>query len=178
MPESLPDPISGSGGTSGKIVKMTEFLVRHFIKDYKDVEKISVRTAYGVLASIVGIFCNVFLFAVKFAVGLVLRSCADMVPKASRRRHQAWGRGGEASRRAPTFRIPECARCRDPAFREARPSWRPAPPRRRWTQRASGRPNDPFPAAARRCRLFRGRRPKGILPQKEGRPWKGGGGGS
>ena len=74
MPESLPDPISGSGGTSGKIVKMTEFLVRHFIKDYKDVEKISVRTAYGVLASIVGIFCNVFLFAVKFAVGLVLRS--------------------------------------------------------------------------------------------------------
>ena len=53
---------------------MTEFLVRHFIKDYKDVEKISVRTAYGVLASIVGIFCNVFLFVVKFAVGFVLRS--------------------------------------------------------------------------------------------------------
>ena len=53
---------------------MTEFLIRHFIKDYKDVEKISVRTAYGVLASIVGIFCNVFLFAVKFAVGLVMRS--------------------------------------------------------------------------------------------------------
>ena len=53
---------------------MTEFLVRHFIKDYKDVEKISVRTAYGVLASIVGIFCNVFLFIVKFIVGLVLHS--------------------------------------------------------------------------------------------------------
>ena len=32
------------------------------------------RTAYGVLASIVGIFCNVFLFVVKFAVGFVLRS--------------------------------------------------------------------------------------------------------
>ncbi len=53
---------------------MTEFLVKHFVKDYKDVEKVSVRTAYGVLASIVGIFCNVFLFAVKFAVGLVLGS--------------------------------------------------------------------------------------------------------
>ena len=53
---------------------MTEFLVRHFIKDYKEVEKVSVRTAYGVLASIVGIFCNVFLFAVKFAVGFVLHS--------------------------------------------------------------------------------------------------------
>ncbi len=53
---------------------MTEFLVRHFIKDYQDVEKISVRTAYGVLASFVGIFCNVFLFIVKFIVGLVLHS--------------------------------------------------------------------------------------------------------
>lgn len=53
---------------------MTEFLVKHFVKDYKDLEKVSVRTAYGVLASIVGIFCNVFLFAVKFTVGLVLGS--------------------------------------------------------------------------------------------------------
>ena len=53
---------------------MTEFLIRHFIKDYKEVEKISVRTAYGVLASIVGIFCNVFLFAAKFVIGLVLHS--------------------------------------------------------------------------------------------------------
>ena len=57
---------------------MTEFLIRHFIKDYKDVEKISVRTAYGVLASIVGIFCNVFLFAVKFVVGLILHSVSVM----------------------------------------------------------------------------------------------------
>ena len=53
---------------------MTEFLVKHFIKDYRDVGKISVRTAYGVLASVVGIFCNVFLFIVKFVVGLALHS--------------------------------------------------------------------------------------------------------
>lgn len=53
---------------------MTEFLVRHFVKDYEQVEKVSVRTAYGVLASIVGIFCNVLLFAVKIVVGLGLRS--------------------------------------------------------------------------------------------------------
>ncbi len=53
---------------------MTEFLVKHFVKDYQDVEKISVRTAYGVLASFVGIFCNVFLFIVKFIVGLILHS--------------------------------------------------------------------------------------------------------
>ena len=58
----------------GEKGNMTEFLVRHFIKDYKDVEKISVRTAYGVLSSIVGSVCNVFLFVVKFVVGIVLHS--------------------------------------------------------------------------------------------------------
>lgn len=53
---------------------MTDFLVKHFVKDYENVQKVSVRTAYGVLASIVGIFCNVFLFIVKFTVGLVVHS--------------------------------------------------------------------------------------------------------
>lgn len=50
---------------------MTEFLVRHFVKDYEQVEKVSVRTAYGVLASVVGIFCNVVLFLVKGAAGIL-----------------------------------------------------------------------------------------------------------
>lgn len=53
---------------------MTEFLVRHFVKDYKETEKVSVRTAYGVLASMTGIFCNVILFIVKWIVGFVLHS--------------------------------------------------------------------------------------------------------
>ena len=53
---------------------MTNFIVKHFIKDYEEVNKMSVRTAYGVLASIVGIFCNVLLFGVKFAIGLLLHS--------------------------------------------------------------------------------------------------------
>lgn len=53
---------------------MTDFLVKLFVKDNKDVEKVSVRTAYGVLASGVGIFCNVFLFLAKLAIGLVLHS--------------------------------------------------------------------------------------------------------
>lgn len=53
---------------------MTDFLVRHFVKDYENVEKVSVRTAYGVLSSMVGIFCNVFLFIVKFIIGIVLHS--------------------------------------------------------------------------------------------------------
>ena len=51
---------------------MTEFLVRHFVKNHEDVEKVSVRTAYGVLASVVGIFCNVLLCVVKGAVGFFL----------------------------------------------------------------------------------------------------------
>ena len=54
---------------------MTEFLVRHFVKDYEAVEKSAVRTAYGVLASMVGIVCNVFLFLVKFIVGLFAAQC-------------------------------------------------------------------------------------------------------
>ena len=57
---------------------MTEFLVRHFVKNHEDVEKVSVRTAYGVLASVVGIFCNVFLFVVKGAVGFFLHSVSVM----------------------------------------------------------------------------------------------------
>ena len=65
---------------------MTEFLVKHFVKDYEKVEKVSVRTAYGVLASIVGIFCNVFLFIVKFVVGIVLHRNSGRVQQPFRRR--------------------------------------------------------------------------------------------
>lgn len=57
---------------------MTDFLVKHFIKDYEHVEKVSVRTAYGILASIVGIFCNVFLFGVKLILGMLLHSVSVM----------------------------------------------------------------------------------------------------
>ncbi len=53
---------------------MTDFLVRHFIKDYENYEDTEVRTAYGVFASIVGILCNVFLFLVKISVGMILKS--------------------------------------------------------------------------------------------------------
>lgn len=57
---------------------MTNFLVKHLIKNYEDVDQISVRTAYGVMASIVGILCNVLLFGVKLSVGLVLHSISVM----------------------------------------------------------------------------------------------------
>lgn len=57
---------------------MTEFLVKRFVKDYESVEKMSVRTAYSVLASMVGIFCNVFLFGVKLTIGMLLHSVSVM----------------------------------------------------------------------------------------------------
>lgn len=57
---------------------MTEFLVKRFIKNYEEIEKMSVRTAYGVLASIVGIFCNILLFAVKFVIGSWMHSISVM----------------------------------------------------------------------------------------------------
>ena len=53
---------------------MTEFLIRHFVKDYEQTEKVSVRTRYGTLASVVGIFCNVLLFAAKAVIGLLMHS--------------------------------------------------------------------------------------------------------
>jgi len=57
---------------------MTDFLVKRFVKNYEEIDKMSVRTSYGVLASIVGIFCNVFLFVAKFFVGSLMRSVSVM----------------------------------------------------------------------------------------------------
>lgn len=53
---------------------MTDLLVKLFVKDYKEYEKVSVRTAYGVLASVVGIFCNILLAIAKMVVGMILHS--------------------------------------------------------------------------------------------------------
>ncbi|MBO5278903.1 MAG: cation transporter [Lachnospiraceae bacterium] len=57
---------------------MTDFLVRNFVKNYEQYENQTVRTAYGVFASIVGILCNIFLFLVKISVGMVLKSVSVM----------------------------------------------------------------------------------------------------
>ena len=50
---------------------MMDFLVRRFIKDYENVENAKVRTAYGMLAGITGICCNLLLFGGKLFAGLV-----------------------------------------------------------------------------------------------------------
>ena len=57
---------------------MTDFLVKRFVKDYEETDKIQVRTAYGMLSSVVGIFCNVLLFVVKFLIGMFMRSISVM----------------------------------------------------------------------------------------------------
>ena len=62
---------------------MTEFLVNKFIKDSANIESTEVRTRYGMLASVVGIFCNVLLFSVKLAIGLILSSLAVTADAAS-----------------------------------------------------------------------------------------------
>lgn len=57
---------------------MTDFLVRYFVKDYEEIKNVSVRTAYGILASVVGIVCNVFLFMIKGLIGFTMNSIAVM----------------------------------------------------------------------------------------------------
>lgn len=57
---------------------MTEFLVRRFVKNYENTEDIKVRTSYGILSSVVGIFCNVLLFAVKVSIGMLMHSISVM----------------------------------------------------------------------------------------------------
>ena len=57
---------------------MTGFLVKHFVKNHEQIDQVSVRTSYGVMTSIVGILCNVFLFAVKGTIGILMHSIAVM----------------------------------------------------------------------------------------------------
>ena len=68
---------------------MTDFLVRRFVRDSENTESTEVRTRYGILASVVGIFCNVFLFAAKLIIGTGLsmtastRSAKTVTPEVS-----------------------------------------------------------------------------------------------
>lgn len=56
--------------------KMTNFLVRLFVKDYENLQDAEVRTRYGNMTSLVGIIVNVFLFVIKFIVGRLFHSVA------------------------------------------------------------------------------------------------------
>lgn len=50
---------------------MQNWLVKKFIHDYENIHDINVRASYGKLSGKVGIFCNAFLFAVKFIMGTI-----------------------------------------------------------------------------------------------------------
>lgn len=53
---------------------MTNLLIRLFIKNGENPNSKKVRQQYGTLGSVVGIFCNVILFASKFIAGLITSS--------------------------------------------------------------------------------------------------------
>lgn len=53
---------------------MSDFLVKHFVRDYEKTDDIKVRGRYGTLSSIVGIVCNIILFSVKFIMGTIVNS--------------------------------------------------------------------------------------------------------
>ena len=57
---------------------MTELLVRLFVKNYEKVENGKVRSSYGILASVVGVICNLILFAIKLGIGLIINSISVM----------------------------------------------------------------------------------------------------
>lgn len=57
---------------------MTNLLVRTFIKNSDQIQNKEVRKRYGLLASIVGVICNVILFFVKFMIGLTIASVSVM----------------------------------------------------------------------------------------------------
>ncbi len=50
---------------------MTEWLIRHFVKDAEQTDTPAVRTRYGQFAGIVGICCNILLCLSKGAIGLI-----------------------------------------------------------------------------------------------------------
>lgn len=57
---------------------MTDFLVRIFVKDYEQTGSTQVRTRYGLMASTVGICCNVLLFVSKLVIGMMVNSISVM----------------------------------------------------------------------------------------------------
>ncbi len=50
---------------------MTSLLIRLFVKNAENTERAEVRTAYGKLSGMVGIVCNLLLFAVKLTAGTI-----------------------------------------------------------------------------------------------------------
>lgn len=50
---------------------MTDFLVKKFVKNSGDTGNAEVRRAYSALSSVTGVICNIFLFLLKYAMGVL-----------------------------------------------------------------------------------------------------------
>lgn len=57
---------------------MTGLLIRIFVPNWRKVEDLQVRGRYGTLAGVVGIICNVLLFAAKLIIGMLSHSVSIM----------------------------------------------------------------------------------------------------
>jgi len=57
---------------------LTDILVKLFVKNYDRTEDQKVRSAYGILSSVVGVICNIILFAIKLIAGLIINSISIM----------------------------------------------------------------------------------------------------
>jgi cation diffusion facilitator family transporter len=55
---------------------LIKLIIRTFIKDHQNVTDKYVRESYGVLAGILGIICNLFLFILKLSIGIFINSIA------------------------------------------------------------------------------------------------------
>ena len=55
---------------------MTQWMIQRFVKNHEDIKNPVVRTAYGVLGSIVGICINLLLAGMKYLIGLLTGSLA------------------------------------------------------------------------------------------------------
>lgn len=63
--------------------KLTEFLIKHFVKNSDNYENRKVRESYGKLSGVVGISCNVLLSAAKLLAGFVFGSISVMADGAN-----------------------------------------------------------------------------------------------
>lgn len=55
---------------------MIKLLIKKFIKNNEDVTNPNVKEKHGILCGILGIICNVFLFAIKLTIGLLINAFA------------------------------------------------------------------------------------------------------
>lgn len=55
---------------------ISDFIVKHSVRNYKDTEDKTVRQSYGFVGGIVGICANILLFLIKLSVGTVTKSVA------------------------------------------------------------------------------------------------------